>query len=266
MDPQDSHEELLPTTEQGGTPEPAEPAEPAEATPEPAEQQKYIVSSLLTFIQEGSGLEDDPEWEALQTEVFGWNENEPLHLLHKRIAEMLLRVRPAPEPRPPLAANPEPTEPSVDRITGLADSVEASKAIRAALASDRGTAIAVFYVHRMNFVNARHGIVLGDKVLFWCSQQLAGSVIRPNDLLFRWDGPVFVGILNRETSASQVESELQRLLGAPMHQFLELPAKTIYLPIKMSGGVVPASENTLELVRKWIAAFALQCSVGGRAV
>jgi len=125
-------------------------------------------------------------------------------------------------------------------------------------------AIAVFYVHRMNYFNARFGSTIGDKVLVMCSQHLATTLIQPADYLFRWKGPAFIALLEREDAVAQVEHDLQRLLATPLSQYLETATRTVFLPIKLTGSTVPATATTSAEVRDWIERYILRSSLETR--
>jgi GGDEF domain-containing protein len=127
----------------------------------------------------------------------------------------------------------------------------------------REVSVAVFYVHRMNYVNARFGSVIGDKILFVCSQHLATALVRPTDALYRWKGPAFVAILEREPQTNP-ENDIQRLLATPLSQYLETPSRTVYLPIKLTGRTVPQTETSLASMRDWIEGFILRSSLDSR--
>jgi GGDEF domain-containing protein len=152
---------------------------------------------------------------------------------------------------------------TTDPCTGLPDWREADRAIERVVNEKREVSVAVFYVHRMNYVNARFGSVIGDKILFVCSQHLATALVRPTDALYRWKGPAFVAILEREPQTNP-ENDIQRLLATPLSQYLETPSRTVYLPIKLTGRTVPQTETSLASMRDWIEGFILRSSLDSR--
>ncbi len=250
-----------------------------------------IASLLLTHAHEDESV-PDPAIEDLRAKVLSADDPADLQLLRQEIADRLDGVRKKSEerhqrnaelteklqdritvlesyvstlPPPPAALRvSDPATATVDPCTGLPDWHEAEKAIEAALSSQRSVSIAVFYVHRMNYINARFGSTIGDKVLLLCSQHLATTLIRPDDSLFRWKGPSFVALLEREDAAAHVENDLQRLLATLLSQYLETATRTVYLPIKLTGSTVPATESTPTLVRDWIERYILRSSTDNR--
>ena len=250
-----------------------------------------IASLLLTYAEPGTNTAD-PALEDLRSKVLSAKDPADLQLLRQEIADRLDGVRrdseerhqrstelteklqdritvlenyvaalPAPTQRPSPKSG---TDSNNDPCTGLPNWDEADKVIETTLASETPMAIAVFYVHRMNYVNARFGSTIGDKVLLMCSQHLATTLIQPADYLFRWKGPAFIALLEREDAAAQVEHDLQRLLATPLSQYLETATRTVYLPIKLTGSTVPATETTPTLVRDWIERYILRSSTDNR--
>ncbi len=154
--------------------------------------------------------------------------------------------------------------PTTDPCTGLPDWKEARRAVERTIKDNRRVSIAAFYVHRMNYVNARFGSTIGDKILFVCSQHLAAALVHPGDTLYRWKGPAFIAILEREESQAHTENDIQRLLSAPLSQYLETPSRTVYLPIKLTGHTAPAEADTLPAVIDWIEQYILRASTESR--
>ncbi len=165
---------------------------------------------------------------------------------------------PAPTPSGPSALGPSTS--TTDPGTGLPDWKEARRALERALKENRKISIAAFYVHRMNYINARFGNTIGDKILFVCSQHLAAALVHPGDTLYRWKGPAFIAILEREESQAHTENDIQRLLSAPLSQYLETPSRTVYLPIKLTGHTAPVEVNTFSSMEDWIEQYVLRSS------
>ena len=145
-----------------------------------------------------------------------------------------------------------------DPSTGLPAKSEAEAALRRVAGASQSY-IAVFYVHRMSLINARFGEEIGNEILLYCSQHIATNLIRPADLLFRWSGPVFVAILEREESASAVAGEVRRVVSAPLSRFFDNSSRTMYLPIRLTAETFPAMNQDYTTVAGQIAHFVL-CS------
>jgi GGDEF domain-containing protein len=132
---------------------------------------------------------------------------------------------------------------SMDSCTGLPKRVDAEAALAQAIAQPPNDSqllyAAAFYVHRMALTNARFGEAIGNQVVLFCSQQIASTVTGANDLLFRWSGPAFVAILERPDSPLVVSGEIQRMISVPLSRFFETTSRSVYLPVKITGEVIP---------------------------
>jgi len=253
-------------------------------------QLREIADLLLTYAGNGDGV--DPALEQLRQKVSMADEPATLQALRQEIIDRLDNTRLKTEERirrgtelteklqdrvtvleqyataaPPLPSaererGNEPT--STDPCTGLPDWKEARHAISRALQEKRDVSIAIFYVHRMNYINARFGSVIGDKIMFVCSQHLATALVSPGDALFRWRGPAFLAILEREESQAHTENDIQRLLATPLSQYLETPTRTVYLPIKLTGHTIPPTEPSLSAVEDWVDRYVLRASAESR--
>lgn len=148
----------------------------------------------------------------------------------------------------------------VDLSTGLPIRSEAEAALRRAVEGDSKAYAAIFYLHRMPLTNARFGEAIGNQVILFCSQHIATTVTRGNDQLFRWSGPAFVAILERQESTMNVSSEIQRIVSAPLSRFFETASRSVYLPIKMTAAAVPLFDTNYAEVSAGIEQFVLQAS------
>ena len=159
--------------------------------------------------------------------------------------------------RPPVIAGaPGP----VDGSTGLPARSEAEAALKRAAEGNTKAYAAVFYLHRMALTNARFGEAIGNQVILFCSQHIATTVTRGNDQLFRWSGPAFVAILERQESTLNVSSEVQRIASAPLSRFFETSSRSVYLPIKMTAIAVPLFDTNYAEVSAGIEDFILHAS------
>lgn len=154
--------------------------------------------------------------------------------------------------------------PTVDPSTGLPKRADAELGIHRALesTSESGTKLyaAIFYLHRMPLTNARFGEAIGNQVVLFCSQHIATTVTRANDSLFRWSGPAFVAILERQESELAVNGEIQRLISTPFSRFFETSSRSVYLPVKVTAEVVPLFETNFAEVNDRLERFILTTS------
>jgi len=154
---------------------------------------------------------------------------------------------------------------NLDLCTGLPNRTEAEAAIRRAVATDDQTYVAVFYLHRMNLLNARFGAAIGDQVILHCSQHLATSIVGSGDALhgdalYRWSGPAFLAILTRSETPLKVGGEVQRVASSPTSRFFETASRTVFLPVKLTGEVFLASGRLYAEVADQVEQFILRVS------
>jgi GGDEF domain-containing protein len=156
---------------------------------------------------------------------------------------------------------PAPAPPGeVDPCSGLPQRAAAEAGLRAALASDAPMCAAIFYLHRMALINARFGEAIGNQVIQACGLHIAANTIKANDRLFRWSGPAFLAILHRGDSPLAVSSEIQRIVCSPLSRFFETPSRSVYLPMKITGEVIPLQRRTYAEVVDQIERFILSAS------
>jgi GGDEF domain-containing protein len=153
--------------------------------------------------------------------------------------------------QPPAASAPE---------GGLSPRAEAEAAIRVALDAGTRCFIAVFYLHRMATTNARFGETVGNQVILFVRQHIASQVIKANDRLFRWSGPSFVALLERDESLQEVCGEVRRAAATPLSQLFETSTRSVYLPIKISGSAFAAEHRAYAEVQNQVETFLLQAS------
>ncbi len=147
----------------------------------------------------------------------------------------------------------------VDPCTGLAVRSEGEAAIRRAVSEGMHGYVAVFYLHRMALANARFGEAIGNQVIMFASQHLATAVTKQHDQMFRWTGPAFVAVLERAEAMLSVSNEVQRTISSPISRFFETPTRSVYLPIKITGDVIPLEGSYAEVSDK-IERFILKAS------
>ena len=154
-----------------------------------------------------------------------------------RTSEAAAMVVESPAERPPRGAGV--MEPRLDPTTGLPGKSDAEEAILALPAGRPGLYLAAFYIQRMEHLNARFGDTIGNEVLLFCSQLIASRLIQPADRLFRWRGPAFVALLQREDSLLDVRQEVRRLVGSRV-QF-EWRNGSLLLSIALAGEAIPTA-------------------------
>jgi GGDEF domain-containing protein len=147
--------------------------------------------------------------------------------------------------------------------SGISPRAEAEAAIGRVLEAGTRCFIAVFYLHRLATTNARFGETVGNQVILFVRQHIASQVIKANDRLFRWSGPSFVALLERDESLQDVRGEVRRTAAAQLSQLFETSSRSVYLPIKISGDVFTTEHCTYAEVQDRIETFLLQASGQG---
>lgn len=105
-------------------------------------------------------------------------------------------------------------QPGFDPLTGLADRSSAQSAILGLKGRASGRYLVMCFVQRLEHFNAQFGTKIGDELLFLTAQRIANSLTREGDQLFRWGGPAFVAILQRDDDMVAVRSEVSRFVGS----------------------------------------------------
>jgi GGDEF domain-containing protein len=157
---------------------------------------------------------------------------------------------------PPVAT----TAITVDPCTGLAVRAEGEASIQRAIQRQVRSYAAVFYLHRMAMTNARFGEALGNQMILFCSQHISSRLTQKGDLLFRWSGPAFVAILERQDPHLGVSNEVQRMISVPLSRSIETPSRSVYLPMKVTADVFPLFKATDEEVIQKIEHFIFTAS------
>jgi diguanylate cyclase (GGDEF)-like protein len=146
---------------------------------------------------------------------------------------------------------------SVDRLTGLANRDAAEASILALEAHPGNKYIAAFYIQNMQQLNVRFGEKIGDELLFLMTQRIATNLLRPSDQIFRWRGPAFVAILEREESYAYVGHDLKRFVEHPFQFEFRSGSLLVFISIAaelLSAAVGTPAEHILQL-EKYFSSF-----------
>jgi GGDEF domain-containing protein len=207
--------------------------------PEDPDAMKLLISGCLTSLQQ-SYREKQSSQETL-------------------IASLRDRIQVLEQFCPPIPAAASATQgPALPVVSDPCTGLPAKSEAEAALQRVAGAAqyyIAIFYVHRMNLINARFGEEIGNEIILYCSQHIATSLIRPADSLFRWSGPAFIAILERDESPQAVAGEVRRVVSAPLSRFFDNSSRTMYLPIRLTAESFPVVNQDYDAVSGQIANF-----------
>ena len=117
--------------------------------------------------------------------------------------------------------------------------------------------VAVIRVERLPLIATRYGQAVANQVMQVCRQHLSSRILGDHDQMVEWANSGVVAVLQRDENLQGARSELLRVLAAPVNQYFETDHRTIYLPIRMSGDLLPVTGTAgdlLEQVQKYFPA------------
>jgi GGDEF domain-containing protein len=129
--------------------------------------------------------------------------------------------------------------PLIDALTGVMSGAAAREAILNAQADDHPAHLAVIHIQSLNVLNTRFGQRIGDQIVLTCCQHLANNLCRERDRIFRWRGPAFVALLERDDSPAGVGREVSHTCNAIPSGFFGEPHRSILIPVRMTSTTVP---------------------------
>ena len=129
---------------------------------------------------------------------------------------------------------------SLDVTTGLGSRPAAELAI--ANCSDNGGTFyaALFVIDHLHGLNTRYGRAVGDQIIMSFAQHLAQN-LRPEDAVFRWSGPAFLTLVERDDSLEKARRSLAPVTNARLEKMVQSRDRTVLLPINFSWTLVPVS-------------------------
>jgi diguanylate cyclase (GGDEF)-like protein len=143
----------------------------------------------------------------------------------------------------------------LDMVTGLPNFRSAEQAIRAACAAKTNTYAVLLCVERLEVINSRFGFAVGDRILMIFGQHLAQSLSK-TDQLFRWRGPGFLALMERNAPEMAIRAEIARVLSTRMEQEIELNGRSVLLPIGSSWTLANTAKSSLEEISQKLDKFA----------
>lgn len=152
---------------------------------------------------------------------------------------------------------PMPNGALVDRLTGLPNREAAEAAILALEAHPRNRYLAAFYIQNMQQLNVRFGDRICDELLYLITQRIAANLLRPSDHIFRWRGPAFVAILEREESFSYVSHDLKRFVEHPFQFEFRSGSLLVFISIaaELVGAESSSAAERIQELEKFFSSF-----------
>lgn len=136
-----------------------------------------------------------------------------------------------------------------DAVTGLPGRTLAEEALSRACQSETPVYVAVMVLDRLQTFNTRFGCTVGDEVLRYFAGFLRRQ-LRPADQIFRWTGPIMIGLLARPQRLEIVREEVARLMDYKYEHTVRTAARTILLPVSARWTVFPAMASPRLLGQK----------------
>ncbi len=135
-------------------------------------------------------------------------------------------------------------ESPADPVTGLASRQAAEDVIADRLQlGASGTHLALFVVHRIQQINARYGHAVGDDLLRTFLHHLTLN-LRPGDALYRWSGPAFLAVVQRDDPLDAVVLEMRRVGAYKLDRELEIGDRSVMVPLSASVCLVALTVQT----------------------
>ena len=130
----------------------------------------------------------------------------------------------------------------LDTVTGLPGRDDAIAAMQNAVDGGTRHYAVVMVVHRVETINSRFGIDVGDLMMAGFKDHLKKQ-LSAADRLFRWGGPALVAIIERPEPLSTVLAQIRRLLDARVEVNYSGNGKSVLIPLSASWAAFPIAST-----------------------
>lgn len=127
---------------------------------------------------------------------------------------------------------------SVDPVTGLPGRDDALIAMQTAVDGGVRHYAVIMVVNRVQMVNARFGHEVGDRMLAVFKEHMARQ-LSANDRLFRWSGPAFMAILEREAPLGIIRVLAKRMMDAKIEVDYSGDGRSVLIPVSAVWSALP---------------------------
>jgi GGDEF domain-containing protein len=127
---------------------------------------------------------------------------------------------------------------SLDPVTGLPGRDDALIAMQNAVDSGVRRYAVIMVVNRVQMVNARFGREVGDRMLIVFKEHIAKQ-LSACDRLFRWAGPAFMAILEREVPLGVVRLLVKRMMDAKIEVDYSGDGRSVLIPVSTVWSALP---------------------------
>lgn len=139
--------------------------------------------------------------------------------------------------------------PNLDSATGLAGKAECERGLHEAAASPGAKFVLLAVVNRLEAVNARFGIAIGEQVLAMAAEHFR-SALHAEDKLYRWSGPTLVAVMSRAAPLASIRDEVRRFADKKLEKIFVIGSRSVLLPISASWTIFPIIHPVEVLLRK----------------
>jgi GGDEF domain-containing protein len=140
-------------------------------------------------------------------------------------------------------------KPPADPTTSLPTRADAERALAAAIQTGGNFFVGVFALERIQSVNARFGYSVGNRMLATFKKCL-DEAFPQGDALFRWSGPAFVLLLERDAPIEFVRAELGRICDRKIELEVTIGTRSALLPVSASFTIMPMLPSVKLLAHK----------------
>ena len=148
----------------------------------------------------------------------------------------------------------------LDEVTGLPCREDAHAAVQTAVETGTRHYAVVMVVNRVEMINARFGLDVGDRMMVGIKEHLQQQLSLP-DRLYRWGGPALLAIIERPEPLPTVRVQVRRMLDARMEVIYAANGRSVLIPISAAWSVVPC--NSTADTSKQSQAFIATQTTGG---
>jgi GGDEF domain-containing protein len=143
----------------------------------------------------------------------------------------------------------------LDTVTDLPRAAAGLRAMQEAIKSGKRRYVLAMVVNRIQSVNARFGLPVGDRILRTFKENLERQLMR-GDQLFRWEGPTILVLLDRAEPIEQVRSQIRRILDSPLEETFDVEGRSVMIPVSASWtafSLLPPLSNVTKQIQAFTA-------------
>jgi GGDEF domain-containing protein len=134
----------------------------------------------------------------------------------------------------------------IDSVTGLRTPPDAKAALEEALQRPEQKYVATIVVNRLQSINSRFGYATGNRVLKMVLELLSLNLSNA-DQIFRWSGPAFVALLERDQTLDAVRAEIGNISSRNLESIFDVGGRPVLLPITASSLVIPLTPPVMAI-------------------